>query len=48
MKKEKTKQGRMKPYEAPMIEIAEIVIEQNILQSASGNVSPDDMPGEIW
>lgn len=31
-----------------MIEVTEIEIEQNILQSASGNGSPNDMPGEYW
>jgi hypothetical protein len=35
-KNEKTKQAKVELYEAPTIEVAEIVIEQNILQSASG------------
>ena len=45
--KEKTEQKRVDLYEAPMVEVTEIVIEQNILQAASGN-SLDDMPGEYW
>ncbi len=48
MKNEKTGQEKVELYEAPMVEVTEIVIEQNILQSASGSGSPDDMPGEIW
>jgi hypothetical protein len=46
--KEKTRQEGVELYEAPMIEVIEMVIEQNILQSSSGNGSPDDMPGEVW
>ncbi|WP_294083498.1 hypothetical protein [Proteiniphilum sp. UBA5384] len=45
--KEKTGQKRIELYKAPMIEVTELVIEQNILQAASNN-SPDDMPGEYW
>lgn len=46
MKNEKTGQGKVELYEAPMIEVTRIVIEQNILQSGSGT-SPD-MPGDFW
>jgi len=31
-------------YVAPMIEVYDIVLEQNILQAGSGQ----DMPGEVW
>lgn len=46
--KEETGQQRVGLYEAPMIAVTEIVIGQNILQDASNNNSPDDMPGEYW
>jgi len=46
--KEKTGQEKVELYEAPMIDVTEIVIEQNILESPSGDGSPDDLPGEYW
>lgn len=45
--KEKVGQKKVELYEAPVLKVAEIVIEQHILQSASNN-SPADMPGEYW
>lgn len=48
MKNKKTGQEKVELYEAPRIEVTQIIIEQNILQSGSGDGSTDDMPGEIW
>ncbi len=33
-------------YVTPMVEVMDIAIEQNVLDSGSGNISP--MPGEAW
>ncbi|WP_294080126.1 hypothetical protein [Proteiniphilum sp. UBA5384] len=48
MEKQKTGQEMAGFYETPMIEVTEIAVEQNILQAASDNNSPRDMPGEYW
>ncbi len=47
--KEKIERESGRFYEAPVIEVTEIIIEQNILQALSGNTdSLKDIPGEYW
>jgi len=52
MKNNKAIQVWDKHYQAPMIEVIKIEIEQNILQSASGYTTPlndiPDISGEYW
>lgn len=33
-------------YVPPKVEVTDILLEQNVLDSGSGNISP--MPGEAW
>jgi len=35
-------------YCAPYIEVINVIIEQNILASGSGDLGDMDMPGEFW
>jgi len=44
----KTDQKSNEVYSAPYFNVMHVIIEQNILQSASGQGTPLDMGGELW
>lgn len=44
--KVKIKELQKAVYAPPAIEITDVIIEQNVLDSGSGNIG--DLPGEVW
>ena len=46
--KEKKRKEKAEHYKAPAITVIDIVTEQSILQSGSGDGYTPDIPGEIW